>query len=247
VINATKKKSLPIVAIGASSGGLEAVSALLRELPPNLGMAFIYVQHLSPDHKSLLTSILSKVTMMKVQEIEEMETILPNNVYIIPNDKGIEVTDGHIKLLPRSKGGKPISIDVLFSSLAETHKENVIGIVLSGNGSDGTEGLKAIKEAGGITFAQNNSAQVSSMPKTSIASGAVDFVLSPKEIARKLTLLYKGGFLSRIIKRKLEENLFDANDPDLKVVLEILEFIPIKFIMHTSLLISNCVIHRQPT
>ncbi len=246
MINATKKKSLPIVAIGASSGGLEAVSALLRELPPNLGMAFIYVQHLSPDHKSLLTSILSKVTMMKVQEIEEMETILPNNVYIIPNDKGIEVTDGHIKLLPRSKGGKPISIDVLFSSLAETHKENVIGIVLSGNGSDGTEGLKAIKEAGGITFAQDNSAQVSSMPKTSIASGAVDFVLSPKEVARKLTLLYKGGFLSRIIKRKLEENLFDANDPDLKVVLEILyKEIKVDFSKYKTTTIQRRITHRM--
>ena len=217
-----KEKSFPIVAIGASLGGLEAISALLRSLSTNTGMAFIYVQHLDPNHKSFLASILSKITKMKVQEVEDMAHMAPNNIYIIPNNKGIEVTDGHIKLLPRSKGGAAISIDVLFSSLAQTHKENVIGIVLSGNASDGTKGLKAIKDAGGLTFAQDISAQASSMPKSAIAAGVVDFVLSPKGIARKLMSFGKTGLPKQGIKEKQKNIAVEDNNPDLKVIFELL-------------------------
>ena len=216
------KLTFPVVAIGASVGGLEAVSLLLKNLPSNTGMAYIYVQHLSKDHKSYLPSILSKITKMKVQEVDDMELMSPDNVYIIPFNKGIEVTDGHIKLLPRSKGGKAISIDVLFSSLAETHKENIIGVILSGNASDGTIGLKAIKEAGGITFAQDNSAQAGSMPASAIASGAVDFILSPKEIAGKLARIYKNGILDHPAKGKKKESAIEDNNPDLKTIFELL-------------------------
>ncbi len=219
---ASTDKSFPIVAIGASAGGLEAISVLLKNLPSNTGMAFIYVQHLSPNHKSMLSSILSKITKMKVQEIENMAHMLPNNVYVIPPNKGIEVTDGHIKLLPHSKGSSPISIDVLFSSLAKTHKANVIGVILSGYASDGKIGLKAIKEAGGITFAQDDSAQASSMPKSAIASGAVDFILSPKGIALELAKISKKGVLRKIIKGK-QEKLINTNlNSDLNTLFEIL-------------------------
>ena len=120
-----------IVAIGASAGGLEAMMELLKYLPSNTGMAFIYVQHLSPDHKSLLTEILSKKTKMKVQEIDDMDKIKPDNVFVMPYNKDIEVTDGHIKLIPRSDSSAAISIDILFSSLAHAQKERVIGIILS--------------------------------------------------------------------------------------------------------------------
>jgi len=160
-----------VVAIGASAGGLEAITQLLQNVSPTTGMAFIYVQHLSPDHKSMLSSLLGKATKMKVQDIEDMEKMEPDNVYVIPYNKEIEVMDGHIKLIPRSNNKSyNLSIDVLFSSLAETHKENVIGIVLSGSANDGTQGLKEIKQAGGITFAQDDSAKFSSMPKSAIAS-----------------------------------------------------------------------------
>lgn len=118
---------------------------------------------------------------MKVQEIDNMEHMLPNNVYVIPNDKDIKVTNGHIKLIPRSKPGAAISIDILFSSLALTHKKDVIGIVLSGHAHDGTKGLKAIKDAGGITFAQDHSAEVASMPDSAIAAKVVDFIYRPKK------------------------------------------------------------------
>lgn len=212
----------PVAAIGASTGGLEAVSDLLKNLPANTGMAYIIVQHLSKDHKSYLTSILSKTTKMKVQEIDDMELMKPNNVYVIPNNKGIKVKDGHIKLIPRSKDGNSISIDILFSSLALTHKENVIGVILSGNLHDGTIGLKAIKYAGGITFAQDDSAQANSMPQSAIASGAVDFVLSPKEIAHAFIGISKNGGLRREAKGKQENMTIEDNDPDLKTILGIL-------------------------
>ena len=196
--NFTKKKvgkSFPIVAIGASAGWLKAISVLLKTIPVNTGMAFIYVQHLNPEHKSFLPSILARTTKMKVQKVEDMVRMKPDNVYVIPYNKGIEVTNGHIHLTPR--GNKFSTINTLFTSLAETHKENAIGVILSGYGSDGALGLKAIKKAGGLTFAQDGSAEVSSMPNSAISLGVVDFVLSPKEIALELARLSKKGLLSR--------------------------------------------------
>ncbi len=213
----------PVVAIGASAGGLEAVTELLKNLSPTTGMAFIYVQHLSPDHKSMLPEILSKLTTMKVQEIDDMEKMRPDNVYIIPYDKEIEVMDGHIQLLPRSKNkSSNLSIDVLFSSLAETHKENVIGIVLSGSASDGTRGLKEIKQAGGITFAQDDSAKFSSMPQSAIAEGVVDFVLSPKEIAAELGWMSEHPLVSRPVVKRTPEDEIDNNNPDLRDILQLI-------------------------
>ncbi|MGZ4054091.1 MAG: chemotaxis protein CheB [Bacteroidia bacterium] len=188
-------KSFPIVAIGASAGWLKAISVLLQNIPVNTGMAFIYVQHLNPDYKGFLPSILARSTKMKVQKIEDMVRMKPDNVYVIPYDKGIEVTNGHIHLTPRGK--KCSTINALFTSLAKTHKENAIGVILSGYGSDGALGLKAIKKAGGLTFAQDDSAEVGSMPDSAISLGVVDFVLSPKEIALELARLSKSGLLSR--------------------------------------------------
>lgn len=213
-----KVASFPIVAIGSSVGGLDAMTELLDNLPADTGMAFIYVQHISPDHKSILPTILGKNTKMKVQDITEMEHMEINNIYVIPYNYGIKVTTGHIKLVPRSKGGPAISIDVLFSSLAETHKENVIGVVLSGNAHDGSLGIKAIKEAGGITFAQDDSAQAKSMPQSAVATGMIDFVLSPKEIAFKLSTLYKNGILKHL---KIKANALPENS-DIKTIFELL-------------------------
>jgi two-component system, chemotaxis family, CheB/CheR fusion protein len=214
-----KENSFPVVAIGASAGGLEAMMELLKHLPPKTGMAFIYVQHLSPDHKSLLTEILSKKTQMKVQEIDDMDLIQPDNLFIIPYNKGIEVTDGHIKLIPRSETSAAISIDILFSTLAEAQKERVIGIILSGSASDGTLGMKAIKQEGGLTFAQNDTAKFNSMPHSAIAAGAVDFILSPKEIALELGRLSKHPLIKTVGVKNGEEDLIDNNDPDLKIIL----------------------------
>ncbi|MCF8448342.1 MAG: response regulator [Taibaiella sp.] len=216
--------SFTVVAIGASAGGLEAITAFLKNVSPTTGMAFIYVQHLSPNHKSLLTSILSKVTEMKVQEIDDMEKMKPDNVYVIPHNKEIEVTDGHIKLIPRQRNkNSNLSIDVLFSSLAEARKENVIGIVLSGSASDGTRGLKEIKLAGGITFAQDDSAKFTSMPHSAIAEGVVDFVLSPKEIAAELNWMCKHPLARRNATKTAPEDRIENSNPDLKAILQLLQ------------------------
>ncbi len=219
----TPTNPFTVVAIGASAGGLEAITQLLQNLSPTTGMAYIYVQHLSPDHKSMLTPILSKVTTMKVQDIDDMEKMEPDNFYIIPYNKEIEVIDGHIKLLPRLKHRiSNLSIDVLFSSLAETHKENVIGIVLSGSANDGTRGLKEIKLAGGITFAQDESAKFSSMPNSAIAEGVVDFVLSPKEIATELGWMSKHPMIKRNITKPTPEDAIENNNPVLITILQLL-------------------------
>jgi two-component system CheB/CheR fusion protein len=218
-----KEKSFTVVAIGASAGGLEAVTQLLKNLSPTTGMAFIYVQHLSPDHKSLLDVLLSKVTQMEVQVIDNMETMKPNNVYVIPNNKEIEVTDGHIKLIPRPKSRTSnFSIDLLFSSLAETHHENVIGVILSGSANDGTRGLKEIKQAGGITFAQDASAKFTSMPNSAIAAGIVDFVLSPKEIGIELTRISQQPLLINKPIKKPPEAAIENGNPELNTILQLL-------------------------
>ena len=221
-----KKNSFPVVAIGASAGGLEAFSILLKNLSVNTGMAYIYVQHLSPDHKSLLTVILSKITKMKVQEIDNMEKMEPNNVYVIPPNKVIEVVNGHIQLHPRIKKSSPtLSIDFLFSSLAETHKANVIGIILSGYASDGMMGLKAIKDAGGITFAQDETAQANSMPNAAISTGVVDYILPPLEIARKIVQLSKKGIPtteSQDKESKAEEGSLKNINYDINSIFELL-------------------------
>ena len=209
----------PVVAIGASAGGLEAMMELLKYLPPDTGMAFIYVQHLSPDHKSMLTEILSKKTKMKVQEIDDMDKIKPDNVFVIPYNKGIEVTDGHIKLIQRSESSTAVSIDILFSSLAHAQKERVIGIVLSGSASDGTVGIKDIKHEGGLTFAQDDTAKFISMPHSAIAAGVIDFILSPKEIALELARLSNHPFVKAKNLKANSEDLIDNSNPDLKIIL----------------------------
>lgn len=217
------KKKFTIVAIGASAGGLEAVSDLFKNLPSDTGMAYIYVQHLNRNHKSLLPSLLSKATNMKVQKIENMEKMEANNVYVIPHNKDIKVTDGHIQLIPRPKNvSANSSIDVLFSSLALTHKKNVIGVILSGNAHDGTKGLKAIKTAGGITFAQDETAKYSSMPNSAINEGVVDHVLAPQGIALELIELSKKVSLHSVDISLVDEDPIRDNDPDLNKIFAIL-------------------------
>ena len=248
-----KEYSFPVVAIGASAGGLEAMMELLKYLPADTGMAFIYVQHLSPDHKSMLTEILSKKTSMIVQEIDDMDKIMPNNVFVIPYNKGIEVTDGHIKLIPRSESSAAISIDILFSSLAEAQKERVIGIILSGSASDGTLGMKTIKHEGGLTFAQDDTAKFTSMPHSAIAAGMVDFILPPKEIALELARLSKHPFIKSNDNGKNSssggrgaEDLIDNNNPDLKTILnQLLKATGVDFSAYKMNTIKRRIIRRM--
>lgn len=218
-----KKDSFPIVAIGASAGGLEAMTQLIKHLPAATGMAYIYAQHLSPDHESILTSLLAKSTKVPVQEVTDLMRIQPDNIYVMPSDKEMKVIDGKIKLTPRSpRRGANTLIDIFFTSLAEIHKENVIGVILSGSATDGTRGMKAIKFEGGLTFAQDDSAKFNSMPKSAIAAGIVDFVLSPDDIARELIRISRHPYIRTNGIQHTTEDDIDNNNPDLKFILTLL-------------------------
>jgi two-component system CheB/CheR fusion protein len=201
-MKANKEKSkilssnlFPVVGIGASAGGLDAFKKLLRAIPENSGMAYVLVQHLDPTHESLLPEILQKVTSIPVLEVSDDIKVQPNNIYVIPSNKMMVANDGVLELTTRPEKTKSIRnlpIDLFFTSLAEVHQTHAIGVVLSGTASDGTLGLKSIKDHGGITFAQDEeSAAYEGMPNSAVQAGVVDFVLPPEKIPEKLLELTK--------------------------------------------------------
>jgi len=190
--------SFPIVGVGASAGGLEAFTQLLEALPVDTGMAFVLVQHLAPLHASALAEILSRATRMPVLEVRDEPRVEPNFVYVIPPGREMVISQGRLQLLPREIGAHHRPIDRFFRSLAEEKRHEAIGVVLSGTASDGTLGLKAIKAEGGITFAQDATAQHDGMPHSAIASGCVDFVLPPREIADEITRIGRHPYTSSV-------------------------------------------------
>lgn len=180
---------IPVVGIGASAGGLEAFSELLKALPADTGMAFVLVSHLSRTHESLLSELLSKATKMPVHEVQEGTPIEANHVYVIPPNASLALKDGNLSALPIRTATRPtMVIDTFFRSLAEHRKSQAIGVVLSGTGTDGTLGLAAIKAEGGIAFAQDEqSAKYPDMPRNASAQfDSADFVLPPAHIAKEL-------------------------------------------------------------
>ena len=189
----------PVVGIGASAGGLESCTALLKALPAKPGMAFVVVQHLDPHHQSLLPQLLSRATKMAVTQVEDGLGLQPHRVYVIPPNCDLTLREGVLRLFPRQQtGGQHMPIDRFLSSLAEDQTRRAIGIILSGTGSDGTFGLEAIKSEGGITFAQDpKSAPYPGMPESAIAAGCVDLVLRPAGIARELTRLARSPYADR--------------------------------------------------
>src|SRR6266853_4287694 len=192
-----KTSSCPIVGIGGSAGGFEAAMELLRHLPSKTGMAFVIVQHLDPHHASRLSNLLGKVTAMPVSEVTGTTTPKPNTVYVQPPNKCVIAKDGTLTLVQREERLN-VGIDHFFESLAEECGSRAIGIVLSGTGSDGTAGLRAIKAAGGLTFAQNQeSAKFDAMPRSAIRAGFVDLVLTPREIAREIERVANHPYIRR--------------------------------------------------
>jgi two-component system CheB/CheR fusion protein len=179
--------SFPVVGIGASAGGLEAFTRLLRALPDDTGLAFVLVQHLAPARESALAAILSRATSMPVTEVADESEVAPNHVYVIPPDRNMTMVRGHLKLVAREARGLNRPVDQFFRSLAENQRHLAIGVVLSGTATDGTLGLEAIKAEGGITFAQDDTAQYDGMPRSAAHSGCADFVLSPEGIANEIT------------------------------------------------------------
>ena len=180
----------PVIGIGASAGGLDAFKKLLKAIPIDSGMAYVLVQHLDPNHESMLAEILQKVAPIPVLEIADDIKVEPNHIYVIPSNKIMVATDGVLLLAPRpekSKTERYLPIDLFFTSLAIVHQTHAIGVVLSGTGTDGTLGLKAIKDYGGITFVQDEtSAAYPDMPNSAVHAGVVDFILPPDKIPEKL-------------------------------------------------------------
>ncbi len=182
-----------VVGIGASAGGLEAFKQFIKAIPVDSGMAFILVQHLDPSHDSILCELLQKITLIPICEVTDKIQVEPDHIYVIPPNKMLTAQDGVLNLADRPpKTYHSLPIDVFFNSLAEVHQGQAIGVVLSGTGKDGTLGLKAIKQNGGITFAQHhNSANFNEMPQNAINAKVVDFILPPEGMVHQLLEISK--------------------------------------------------------
>jgi two-component system, chemotaxis family, CheB/CheR fusion protein len=193
-----KKGDFPIVGLGASAGGLEALEAFLSHMPSDTGMGFVIIQHLSPTHKSIMKSLLAKDTKMTVSEIKDGMKVEPNHVYLNPPDKDVIIINGALHLMePVKTGGISLPIDSFFRSLAEEKSEKSICVILSGTATDGTLGLKAVKEKGGLVMVQDpNNAKYDGMPRSAVATGMVDFILPvekiPAELEKYVKALYIG-------------------------------------------------------
>jgi two-component system, chemotaxis family, CheB/CheR fusion protein len=185
----TQERAFPIVGIGASAGGLAAFEAFFSSLTVESGMAFVLVQHLAPDYTSILSDLIRRYTRMTVFEAENGMTVQPNCTYVIPPNRDMELMNGALRLMePSEPRGHRLPIDFFFRSLAQDQRERAIGIVLSGTGSDGTLGVRAIKGEGGMIMAQDpDSCEFDGMPRSAIATGLVDYEVPPAEMPARLT------------------------------------------------------------
>lgn len=206
-----------VIGIGASAGGLEALQQFFGYIPPNSGLSFVVVQHLSPDYKSLMADILGKHTEMPVYQAESGMAVEPDTVYLIPPKKFMTIQGGKLILSDFAQGPLNHPIDIFFASLAEEKKEHSIVVVLSGTGTDGTNGVKLVKEHGGLVIAQApESAKFDGMPRSVISTGLADFVLSPEEIAEEILNFSSTPALLRPLKSDSpiseEEALFSEEE-----------------------------------
>src|ERR1043165_1014488 len=182
-----------IVCIGASAGGVQALQALFEALPDDTRAAFVVVMHLDPDRSSELQGVLSARTRMRVVQVADRTKLEPNHVYVIPPARQLELVDHEISAKPFDEPrGQRAPIDLLFRSVAERLGDGC-AVILSGAGSDGARGVRAVKESGGIILVEDpDEAEYSSMPRAAIATGVVDFILPVQELARRLGGLIKG-------------------------------------------------------
>ncbi|WP_161499329.1 chemotaxis protein CheB [Flavipsychrobacter stenotrophus] len=177
-----------VVGIGASAGGLEAINELFDNMPVSTGFSFVIIQHLSPEHKSLMNELLAKHTEMQVYEAQERMAIRPNCIYLIPPGKIITLKNGMLKLVEKIRDHQPNNaIDLFFDSLAKEKAEKAIAIILSGTGTDGTKGIQAIKNSGGTVIVQDpTTAQFDGMPNSAVSTGYVDLILAPEMMPEEL-------------------------------------------------------------
>ncbi len=180
--------AIPVAGIGGSAGGLEVFKRLLGLLAGDTGLAIVFVQHLDPNHHSMLAEILARATAMPVSEAANGMAVEADHVYVIPANADLTIAGGVLNLTPRTQTpGSHMPIDRFFRSLAAECGSRAIGVILSGTGSDGSAGVDAIKAAGGVTFAQDvATAKFATMPQAAVATGCVDFVLPPEALPPNL-------------------------------------------------------------
>jgi two-component system CheB/CheR fusion protein len=197
VTRETAENPFPIAGVGASAGGLDALSRLVAALPPEPGLAIVVIQHLDPRHESHLTELLEGKSKVPVVDAEHGMKVKPDHVYAIQPNTNVAIADGVLSVTPRPDNKNPhYPVDHFLRSLADVQGPMAVGVILSGTGSDGTFGLAEIKAAGGLTFAQDDvSAEHRGMPQSAIAAGAVDLVLPPEEIAARLASLLEHPYL----------------------------------------------------
>lgn len=213
----------PIVGIGASAGGLDAFAQLLSSVPENTGLAFVLVQHLDPQHESMLAEILARSTKMRVVTVHDGVEVRPNQVYVIPPGTSMELQDSHLTLAQREPG-LHLPIDIFFRSLAQVQGSRAIGVILSGNASDGSLGVRAIKAECGLTFAQDEvTARFGGMPRNAAATGAIDFVLPPADIGRELVRLGQHRFMTAPDREHPQVETLPDGDGDLKRILVLVQ------------------------
>lgn len=194
-----------IVGVGASAGGFEAFKEFFKALPADTGMAFVLITHLNPTHASVLPELLSKLTKLSVHHAKDGMKVLPNKVYVLPPDSVLLISGGKLKMKPRPSNGFHLPIDAFFGSLAQDQQSQAVGIILSGMGSDGTLGMDAIRNEGGITFAQDKkTSKFNDMPSNAAASGGIDFILPPKQIAAQLAAISKNPSRKMLSTQKTE-------------------------------------------
>ena len=176
-----------VVGVGASAGGLEALSALLRGLPGNAPMGLVVLQHLDANQSSALPELLARHTSLKVLRATDGALVEAGQVHVIPPNADLRISGGRLQLVPRAAGQKHLPIDDFFDSLARDRGRGAAGVVLSGTGSDGAQGVCALRRVGAATFAQDKgTAQHPGMPEAAAATGCIDLVLTPQEIAAQL-------------------------------------------------------------
>jgi len=190
---AVVKKSFPIVALGASAGGLEAFEVFFRSLPRTNEAAFVVISHLDPKHASMMSELISRFTRMEVSEAANDMEVGAGHVYVIPPNRNLSISQGRLQLTEQEKSlGMKMPIDAFLRTLADDQGENSVAIILSGTGTDGTLGVRALQAAGGVTFVQDPSeARYDGMPQSAIQTGLADYVLPVEEIARQLSVLFR--------------------------------------------------------
>ena len=203
-------EQLQIVGIGASAGGLEALRTLVAQLPQNNDACYIVAQHLSPQYRSMMVELLARETTLTLAEAKNNMPLQGRTIYITPPNKDVFVSKNKLRLRkPQTEIGPKPSVDYFFASLAKVYGERAIGIILSGTGSDGTQGVRAIKAVGGITIAQEpESAKYDGMPNSAIRSGAVDLVLTPEAISATLPSLFSSARSAKPLEQTVAKDKY---------------------------------------